>query len=237
MQPSNSTQKFNEGAKPPHLPPHAKLGLHITEIKISVKQKGEAGEKRLKEAVSTLHRRKYETRLERIAHIVPIAKVGRTPIISGEKERQYLEVVTIESRSGTSFTLRKARDLMEVFINDEEDIKEKDSDFEDKELIFNIDGSSLRIPTSTRGVVVHPADEQAAFKKTADRMPNTTLVAGIAADGFSLPSVVLWPSANLPKELTTLLTHSLDIWPNTNGWMDKTSWKKIRFYSPTAGCH
>ncbi|KAH7829726.1 putative DDE superfamily endonuclease [Monocercomonoides exilis] len=57
-------------------------------------------------------------------------------------------------------------------------------------------------------------------------MPNATLVAGIAADGFSLPSVVLWPSANLPKELTTLLTPSLDIWPNTNGWMDKTAFKK-----------
>ncbi|KAH7818329.1 uncharacterized protein MONOS_5896 [Monocercomonoides exilis] len=95
-----------------------------------------------------------------------------------------------------------------------------------EELIFNIDESSLRIPTSTRGVVVHPADEQAGFKKTAEQMPNATLVAGIAADGFSLPSVVLWPSANLPKELTTLLTPSLDIWPNTNGWMDKTSFKK-----------
>ncbi|KAH7830306.1 uncharacterized protein MONOS_6380 [Monocercomonoides exilis] len=95
-----------------------------------------------------------------------------------------------------------------------------------EELIFNIDESSLRIPTSSRGVVVHPADEQAGFKKTAERMPNATLVAGIAADGFSLPSVVLWPSANLPKELTTLLTPSLDIWPNTNGWMDKTSFKK-----------
>ncbi|KAH7830624.1 uncharacterized protein MONOS_668 [Monocercomonoides exilis] len=86
--------------------------------------------------------------------------------------------------------------------------------------------SSLRIPTSTPGGVVHPADEQAGFKKTAERMPNATLVAGIAADGFSLPSVVLWPSAYLPKELTTLLTPSLDIWPNTNRWMDKTAFKK-----------
>ncbi|KAH7832679.1 uncharacterized protein MONOS_4002 [Monocercomonoides exilis] len=60
-----------------------------------------------------------------------------------------------------------------------------------KELIFYVDESSLRIPTPTRGVVVHPADEQAGFKKTAERMPNATLVAGIAADGFSLPSVVL----------------------------------------------
>ncbi|KAH7822400.1 uncharacterized protein MONOS_15471 [Monocercomonoides exilis] len=95
-----------------------------------------------------------------------------------------------------------------------------------KELIFNIDESYLRIPTSARDVVVHPADEQAGFKKTAERMPNATLVAGIAADDFSLPSVVLWPSSTVTKELTTLLTPSLDIWPNTNGWMDKTAFKK-----------
>ncbi|KAH7814816.1 uncharacterized protein MONOS_11378 [Monocercomonoides exilis] len=40
-----------------------------------------------------------------------IAKVGHTQIINGEKEKQFLEEVTIESRSGTSLTLRKARDL------------------------------------------------------------------------------------------------------------------------------
>ncbi|KAH7818816.1 putative DDE superfamily endonuclease [Monocercomonoides exilis] len=95
-----------------------------------------------------------------------------------------------------------------------------------KELIFNVDNSSLRIPTSTRGVVAYPADERAGFKKTAERMQNATLVAGIAADGFSLPSVVLWKSANLPKELETQLTLSLDIWPNTNSWMDITAFKK-----------
>ncbi|KAH7824043.1 uncharacterized protein MONOS_1671 [Monocercomonoides exilis] len=100
-----------------------------------------------------------------------------------------------------------------------------DANIYPEELIFNVDESSLRIPTSSCGVV-HPADEQAGFKKTAKRMPNAALVVGIAADGFSLPSVVQWPSATFPKELTTLLTPSLDIWPNTNGWMDKTSFKK-----------
>ncbi|KAH7823158.1 putative DDE superfamily endonuclease [Monocercomonoides exilis] len=282
-------------------------------MKLLVKKKAEAAQKRLKEAMPTLHYRKYSSRLERIAHIVndnvvrledgvkyggiskkslehavkaikngrPIAKVGHPPIISGEKEKQFLEEVTIESRSGTSLTLRKARDLMENIINDSEEEGENEEKIKKtvtlktvhafikrhpelksslpkqvdinrlaascqkvlkpwytelqalhdenkypEELIFNIDESSLRIPTSTRGIVVHPADEQAGFKKTAERMPNATLVAGIAADGFSLPSVVLWPSANLPKELTTLLTPSLDIWPNTNGWMDKTAFKK-----------
>ncbi|KAH7816035.1 uncharacterized protein MONOS_2543 [Monocercomonoides exilis] len=108
---------------------------------------------------------------------------------------------------------------MENFINNGEEEGEK----EEKDRLFEDNESSLHIPTSSRGVVVHPADEQAGFKKTAERMPNATLVAGIAADGFSLPSIVLWPSATLPKELTTLLTPSLDIWPNTNGWMNKMS--------------
>ncbi|KAH7823620.1 uncharacterized protein MONOS_9499 [Monocercomonoides exilis] len=227
-------------------------------MKLLVKKKAEAVEKRLKEAMSTLHYRKYSSRLERIAHIVnknavrlvggvkyggiskkslehavkaikngrPIEKVGHPPIISGEKEKQFLEEVTIESRSGTSLTLRKVRDLkvsklkftkLQIF-HDENKYPE--------ELIFNVNESSLRIPTSSRGVVVHPAYEQAGFKKTAERIPNATLVTGITADGFSLPSIVLWPSATLPKKLTTLLTPSLDIWPYTNGWMDRTSFKK-----------
>ncbi|KAH7819349.1 uncharacterized protein MONOS_12016 [Monocercomonoides exilis] len=79
------------------------------------------------------------------------------------------------------------------------------------------------IRTSSCGVVLDCVNEQTNFKKTAERMVNATLVAGIAADGFSLPSVVLWPSANLPKELTTLFAPSLDIQPNIKGWMDKTS--------------
>ncbi|KAH7829951.1 uncharacterized protein MONOS_419 [Monocercomonoides exilis] len=66
-----------------------------------------------------------------------------------------------------------------------------DADKYPKELIFNTDEYSQRISTSTRGVVVHLADEQAGFKKTAEKMLNATLVAGIAADGFSLRSVVL----------------------------------------------
>ncbi|KAH7824785.1 uncharacterized protein MONOS_7203 [Monocercomonoides exilis] len=195
----------------------------------------------------------------------PIAKVGHPPIIIGEKEKQFLEEVTIESRSGTSLSLRKARDLMENIINDSEeegeneekkkktitlktvhafikchpelklslpnqvDINRLAASCQKEELILNIDESSLRIPTSTRGVIVHPTNEQAGFKKTAERMPNASLVAGIAADGFSLPSIVLLQNASLPKELTTLLTQSIDIWPNTNGWMDKTASKKYAF--------
>ncbi|KAH7822511.1 uncharacterized protein MONOS_8906 [Monocercomonoides exilis] len=282
-------------------------------MKLLVKKKAEVAQKRLKETMSTLHYRKYSSRLERIAYIVydnvvrlvdgvkygeiskkslkhavkaiingrPIAKVCHPTIISGEKEKQFLEEVTIKSRSGTSLTLRKARDQMENIINDSEEGGEKeekkkktvtlrtvhafikchpelkpslpkqvdinrlaascqkvlkpwlaqlqalhDENKYPEELIFNVDESSLRIPTSSRGVVVHLVDEQAGFKKTAERIPNATLVAGIAADGFSLPSIVLWPSATQQKELTSLLTPVLDNWPNTNGRMDKTAFKK-----------
>ncbi|KAH7816353.1 uncharacterized protein MONOS_15036 [Monocercomonoides exilis] len=187
-------------------------------MKLLVKKKAEAAQKRLKEAMSTFHYRKYETRLERIAHIVndnvvrlvdgvkyggiskkslehavkaikngrPIAKVGHPPIIRGEKEKQFLEEVTIESRSGTSLSLRKARDLLhpelksslpkQVDINrlaasclkvlkpwyTESQVLHNENKFPE-ELIFNIDESSLRIPTSSLDVVVHPADEQAGF--------------------------------------------------------------------------
>ncbi|KAH7828432.1 uncharacterized protein MONOS_4589 [Monocercomonoides exilis] len=95
-----------------------------------------------------------------------------------------------------------------------------------EELIISVYEPSLSIPTSSRGVVVHPADEQAGFKKTAERMPNATLVAVFAADGFSLPSVVLCPSETLLKELAMQLTQSLEIFPSTNRWMARKSFKK-----------
>ncbi|KAH7827123.1 putative DDE superfamily endoclease [Monocercomonoides exilis] len=225
-------------------------------MKLLVKKKAEAAQKRLKEAMSTLH-------------------------YSGEKEKQFLEEVTTESRFGTSLSLRKARDLMENIINDSEEEGENEEKIKKtvtlttvhafikrhpelksslpkqvdinrlaascqkvlkpwlaklqvlhnenkypEELIFNIDESSLRIPTSTRGVVVHPADEQVGFKKTAERIPNTTIVAREAADGFSLLSIVLCPSVTLQKELTTLLTSSSNIYPNTNGRMVEVSNQK-----------
>ncbi|KAH7817902.1 uncharacterized protein MONOS_8055 [Monocercomonoides exilis] len=52
-----------------------------------------------------------EHAVEAIKITRPIEKVGHPPIIIGEKEKQFLEEVTIESRSGTSHSLRKARDL------------------------------------------------------------------------------------------------------------------------------
>ncbi|KAH7818533.1 uncharacterized protein MONOS_3772 [Monocercomonoides exilis] len=132
-----------------------------------------------------------------------IAKVGHPPIISGEKEKQFLEEVAIESRSGSSLSLRKARDLLpkQVDINRlaascQKVLKPWNTEFHSfhdankypEEIIFNIDESSLHIPTSTRGVVVHPADEQSWFKKLPNgcRMPLSLLESLLMASRFRL---------------------------------------------------
>ncbi|KAH7823335.1 uncharacterized protein MONOS_4199 [Monocercomonoides exilis] len=64
-------------------------------------------------------------------------------------------------------------------------------------LIFNVDESSLRIPSSANVEVIHPTGQSAGFCKEAQRMDNATLVASVAADGYSLPCIILWPRINL----------------------------------------
>ncbi|KAH7820844.1 uncharacterized protein MONOS_5658 [Monocercomonoides exilis] len=95
-----------------------------------------------------------------------------------------------------------------------------------KELIFNMDESSLRVPTNSKLSVVHPKNENPGFRKEPPKMANSTLVAAVAADGFALPSVILWPSKSLPDEMKPLLSQTLDIWPNGSGWMGCNQFKK-----------
>jgi hypothetical protein len=57
-------------------------------------------------------------------------------------------------------------------------------------------------------------------------MANATLVLGIAADGFSIPSVILWPLANVPDELKGLIGHKYFVWANKIGWMNMETSEK-----------
>ncbi|KAH7820258.1 putative DDE superfamily endonuclease [Monocercomonoides exilis] len=57
------------------------------------------------------------------------------------------------------------------------------------------------------------------FSNTPINMPNSTLVVAVAADGYSLPSLVLWPSKKLPQEMKVLLSPQLHIWADNDGWM------------------
>ncbi|KAH7828496.1 uncharacterized protein MONOS_7696 [Monocercomonoides exilis] len=78
-------------------------------------------------------------------------------------------------------------------------------------LIFNTDESSLRLSDSTKKLVVHPYDSPAGFNKTPMNMPNATLCAAAAADGYSLKSIVLWPSKKIPAELRVMLSSTINI--------------------------
>ncbi|KAH7819390.1 putative DDE superfamily endonuclease [Monocercomonoides exilis] len=86
-------------------------------------------------------------------------------------------------------------------------------------LIFNTDESSLRLSDSAKKLVVHPSDTPAGFNKTPMNMPNATLCITAAADGFSLKSIVLWPSKKIPAELRVMLSSSINIWEDNDGWM------------------
>ncbi|KAH7828516.1 putative DDE superfamily endonuclease [Monocercomonoides exilis] len=50
-------------------------------------------------------------------------------------------------------------------------------------------------------------------------MPNATLCAAAAADGYSLKSIVLWPSKKIPAELRVMLSSTINIWEDNDGWM------------------
>ncbi|KAH7825189.1 uncharacterized protein MONOS_1999 [Monocercomonoides exilis] len=89
-----------------------------------------------------------------------------------------------------------------------------------RELIFNVDETSLRLSDNCQKLVATSSESPSAYCLAPSRVRNATLVAAVASDGFSLPTIVLWPSSNVPEELTPLLSPSLDVWCNTNGWMN-----------------
>ncbi|KAH7822384.1 uncharacterized protein MONOS_14404 [Monocercomonoides exilis] len=89
-------------------------------------------------------------------------------------------------------------------------------------LIFNTNESSFRLSNSTKNPVIHPSDVPVRFSKTPSNMPNSTLVVAVAADGYSLPSLVLWPSKKLPQEMKVLLSPQLHARADNDGWMTDT---------------
>ncbi|KAH7816391.1 putative DDE superfamily endonuclease [Monocercomonoides exilis] len=86
--------------------------------------------------------------------------------------------------------------------------------------------SSLRVPDSSNRNIVHPANAKPGFAKSAARMENSTLIAAVAVDGQSLPSVILWPSPKLPDDLKPLQSSNLEIWPDKCRWMESSSFRK-----------
>ncbi|KAH7820326.1 uncharacterized protein MONOS_2234 [Monocercomonoides exilis] len=93
-------------------------------------------------------------------------------------------------------------------------------------LNINIDESSTRVPTDSKQLVVRTTDTKAGFSKKSPRMMYSTFVAAVVADGFSFPSVILWPSANLQNELKSLLSQTLEIWRKGSGLTDNKCFKR-----------
>ncbi|KAH7824637.1 uncharacterized protein MONOS_3336 [Monocercomonoides exilis] len=84
----------------------------------------------------------------------------------------------------------------------------------------------MRVSATLKLSVVHPKNENTVFPKEPPKIANTTLVAAVAADGFALPSVILWPSKSFHDEMKPLLSQTLDICPYGSGWMGCNQYKK-----------
>ncbi|KAH7816904.1 uncharacterized protein MONOS_9101 [Monocercomonoides exilis] len=72
-------------------------------------------------------------------------------------------------------------------------------------------------------------ESPSAYCLVPSRVRNATLVAAVASDGFSLPTIVLWPSSNVPEELTPLQSPSLDL-------LSKPYYLE-KFFGIERGCH
>ncbi|KAH7829157.1 uncharacterized protein MONOS_11163 [Monocercomonoides exilis] len=178
-----------------------------------------------------------------------VGKPGRLQAISKEKEETVLDVIKIDSVCGSSLTMKKTSELRHPDLKKSKtkslDInrlavscksvmkpwhqmvtESHEKNHYTPSLIFNVDESSLRIPSSARISVIHPSNQSAGYSKEAQRMDNATFAAAVAVDGYSLPCIILWPSVKQPDELKPLLSPTLDIWPNKSGWMDKQNFKK-----------
>ncbi|KAH7819037.1 putative DDE superfamily endonuclease [Monocercomonoides exilis] len=93
-------------------------------------------------------------------------------------------------------------------------------------LIFNVEESSLRVPDSSNRNVVHLGNAKHGFAESVVRMANSTLIAAVAADGQSLPLVILWLRLKVPVELKPLQSSNLEIWLNKCVWMESSTFRK-----------
>ncbi|KAH7819786.1 uncharacterized protein MONOS_10213 [Monocercomonoides exilis] len=179
-----------------------------------------------------------------------VSKIGRPAVVIGEKEQTVLDEIKIESLSGASLTIKKMRELIENVVNDLKpentpDVKVSAS------VAYNfikrhpelktskpkiVDANRLAVscqqvlkpwvPDSSNRKVVHPANTKPGYAKSAARMANSTLIAAVAADGQSLPSVILWPSLKFPDDLNPLQSSNLEIWQNKCELMKSSTFRK-----------
>ncbi|KAH7826025.1 putative DDE superfamily endonuclease [Monocercomonoides exilis] len=151
-----------------------------------------------------------------------IGKIGHPELLTDEEKKTVEDVIRCESSSGVSISVSQKKQLpfYELLQHLHNTYKYSSS------LIFNTDESSLRLSDTTKKLVVHPSDSPAGFNKTPMNMPNATLCVAAAADGYSLKSVVLWPSKKIPAELRVMVSSSINIWEDNDGWMTDARFRR-----------
>ncbi|KAH7817583.1 uncharacterized protein MONOS_11074 [Monocercomonoides exilis] len=160
------------------------------------------GVKRIKNAVRALRSKRL------------VSKVGRPQYVIGDKELIVQDEIIIESRSGSydedAPYIKVSMGTACLFVKRHPEPKRSSPK--------NVDVNHLTV--SCQSV------QQPWISQRTTKMANSTLVATVVADGFALPSVILWPSKSLPDEMKPLLSQTLDIWPNGSDWMGGNQFKK-----------
>ncbi|KAH7819739.1 uncharacterized protein MONOS_4252 [Monocercomonoides exilis] len=143
-----------------------------------------------------------------------VGKIGHTELLTDEEKKTVEDDIGCESSSGVSISVSQMKQFpfFELLQHLHYTYKYSSS------LIFNTDESCLRLSDTTKKLVVHPFNSPAGFNRTHTNMPNATLCVAAAADGYSLKSIVLWPSKKISAELRVMLSSSINIWEDNDGW-------------------
>ena len=97
----------------------------------------------------------------------------------------------------------------------------------DHRLIFNLDETSVNFTDKYSGKVISRDSDPPSILGKPDRTPSCTLVFCVAAVGPALTTSLLWPQANVPKELEELRVHNIYVYANTSGWETKSSFEHL----------
>ena len=100
----------------------------------------------------------------------------------------------------------------------------------DHRLLFNLDETSVNFTDKYRAKVITKETDPPRIVGRPDRTPSCTLVFCIAAIGPALTSCLLWPQANVPKELEELRVHNIYVYANSSGWETKSSFEHIMLH-------
>ncbi|KAH7824208.1 uncharacterized protein MONOS_14730 [Monocercomonoides exilis] len=191
-----------------------------------VARKSTAGQLKLWEEMLSLKYRQFRNPLERIKHIV---NDGAVHMVDAYDSKKFSKI-RIKSAVKAVRQCRLVSKIGRPAVVIGEKMQTVLDGNNNRKNCLKRDKPSRKcvnwVPGSSNRNVVHPANAKHGFAKSAARMANSPLTEAVAADGQSLPSVILLPNLKLPDDLKPLWSSNLEIWRNKCGWMESSTFKK-----------